>query len=164
MKAQSELTMISDTCMRHHPYIRLTTGAVGPWGCRAPLPQQRASLADPVYRAGPLRRTAVKQLHRARMRRIYDIHLRTVMWSAGEMARFRDPDPRCYVTPSYSGGPAMAAVDGKLREPQCFGARGEPWAKPYGTFCTAHDFGAAGGEVVVVRHGEHGFSYRLETA
>ena len=35
----------------------------------------------------------------------------------------------CYVVPCYSGGDTYVAVDGKLRWPQAFGARGEPWAQ-----------------------------------
>lgn len=41
----------------------------------------------------------------------------------------------CYVTPSYTGGASMAAVDGRLRHPQCFGSRGEPWAQTGAAHC-----------------------------
>lgn len=59
-------------------------------------------------------------------------------WATLELCAMRDPWPRCYVTPSYSGGGDDAYVDGKLRRPMCFGSRREAWAQPQGTLMTVH--------------------------
>jgi hypothetical protein len=68
----------------------------------------------------------------------------------------------CYVVPSYSGGDSMAAVDGALRLPQCFGARGEPWAQPdRGAHCIA-EFDLE--PVVEVRLPAGGYCLRLGVA
>lgn len=161
VKGRSETTMISNTCVRMHPYLRLTTRPTGLATCRAPTPIFHGRISDPRYRVGPLHADAVHRVQRARLRRIYDVQLRTLAWAAREVMSLRDPDPRCYVTPAYTGGPVLVAVDGRLRAPCCFGSRGEPWAQPLGTRATAHDFGAAAPEVVVEHHGSSGFSFRL---
>jgi hypothetical protein len=44
----------------------------------------------------------------------------------------------CYVVPSSTGGDSDAFVDGKLRQPQCFGSHGEAWAQPGGARWTVH--------------------------
>lgn len=62
----------------------------------------------------------------------------TLRWATIELCAMRDPWPRCYVTPSYSGGGDDAYVDGKLRRPMCFGSRREAWAQPQGTLMTVH--------------------------
>jgi hypothetical protein len=74
--------------------------------------------------------------HRAFLR--IDELWRTLRWATLELCAMRDPWPRCYVTPSYSGGKASAYVDGKLRRPQCFGSHREAWAQPVGTRWTVH--------------------------
>lgn len=78
---------------------------------------------------------------------------RDVLWAsvklaARELAHLRDPDPRCYVTPSYSGGDDDAYVDGKLRRPMCFGSRREAWAQPHGTRWTLDGELPAGLQVI----------------
>lgn len=163
--AKSEATMTSNKCERRHPYMLLVTGPEGPDECKASSPR-RALMAygHACYRAGPPTAAAYDRLRRSILQRFYDIHVRSMIWAAGEAAMIRDPDPRCYVTPSYTGGTGRpVAVDGALRQPQCFGTHGEPWAQPLGTRHTAHGFGPDA-EVVVERIDSRGFFYRLVTS
>lgn len=77
----------------------------------------------------------------------------SMRWATVELAHGRDPDPRCYVTPCYSGGDGDAFVDRKLRRPMCFGSRREAWAQPHGTRWTVDGELPAGLEVVQERGG-----------
>lgn len=76
----------------------------------------------------------------------------TLRWATLEAAAMRDPWPRCYVTPSYSGGHGDAFVNGKLRRPMCFGTHHEAWAQPQGTRITVH--GPADDLALVLDNGE----------
>ena len=101
---------------------------------------------------GHLARCAAMEpgMHRAYLK--IDELWKTLRWATLEAVAMRDPWPRCYVTPSYSGGHGDAYVDGKLRRPMAFGTHREAWAQPTGTRWTVH--GRADDVALVVDDGK----------
>lgn len=81
----------------------------------------------------------------------------SIRYATTELFNFRNPDPRCYVIPSYTGGSTDAFVANRLRRPMCFGAYGEMWAKPFGTLDTV-DGPAPDVVVLVDSAGWHAYS------